>query len=258
MLPEEQELSRLETEQTTLEEQVSSAELELETLKVELAQFQYRYYQGPGRLYVELDDWDARIAMVEAGMHPDDVEAQLRAQAAEEQARRSAEEAGLIEKRPSPPPEITPETKQAFRQAARLMHPDRATTDAERERRNTMMAKVNLAYESGDLETIEKLIVEFGQDPEAIQGDDIGAQMIKAIRRVAQLRNRATEIDKCLQETQTHELYELMITVQQAEALGSDPIGDLVQDILRQISERKIQLEMLKLAQEPVELGLNG
>ncbi|OAI09357.1 molecular chaperone DnaJ [Methylomonas lenta] len=258
MLPEEQELARLETDQATLEERVTYSELELETLKIELSQFQYRYYQGPGRLYAELDDWEARIAMVEAGMHPDDVEAQFRAQAAEEQARRSAEEAGMIEKSPPPPPEITPETKQAFRKAAKLMHPDRATTDTERERRNVMMAKVNRAYESGDLETIEKLIVEFGQDPEAIQGDDLGARMIKVIRRVAQLRSRAEEIDKQLSETRSHELYELMVTVQQAEALGSDPIGDLVQEILRQISERKIRLEMMTLTQEPIGNGLSA
>lgn len=252
MLPEEQELTRLETEQAQFEEQVASAELELETLKVELAQFQYRYYQGPGRLYAELDDWEARIAMVEAGMHPDDVEAQFRAQAAEEQARRSAEEAGIIEKKPPPPPEITPETKQAFRKAAKLMHPDRATTDAERERRNVIMAKVNRAYESGDLEAIEKLIVEFGQDPEAIQGDDIGARMIKAIRRIAQLRARSEELNKQLTEAMSHELYDLMITVQKAEELGSDPISDLVQLILQQISECKIKLEMMTLTQQPI------
>lgn len=258
MLPEEQELTRLETEQTTLEDRVSSAELELETLKIELSQFQYHYYQGPGRLYAELDDWEARIARVEAGMHPDDVDAQFRAQSAEEQARRSAEEAGTIKKSPPPPPEITPETKQAFRKAAKLMHPDRATTDTERERRNVMMAKVNRAYESGDLQSIEKLIVEFGQDPEAIHGDDLGARMIKVIRRIAQLRRRAEEIDKQLSETQSHELYELMVTVQQAEALGSDPIGDLVQEILRQISERKIRLEMMTLTQEPIGSGLSA
>ncbi len=58
MLPEEQELERLEVEQAELEEQVTTAELELETLKIELAQFQYRYYEGPGRLYAELDDWE--------------------------------------------------------------------------------------------------------------------------------------------------------------------------------------------------------
>lgn len=246
MLPEEQELARLEAEQAVLEEQVTSAELELETLKIELAQFQYRYYQGPGKLYAELDEWDARIAMVEAGQHLDDVEAQFRAHAAQEQARQSAEEAGVIEKSPPPPPEITSETKQAFRNAARLMHPDRATSDAERKRRNEMMAKVNHAYENGDLDTIEKLIVEFGQDPEAILGDDIGSRMIKAVRRIAQLRGRSTEIEKELAEARKHELYELFVTVKEAEVTGGDPLGDLIQEILKLISEAKIRLEMMR------------
>lgn len=249
MLPEVQELARLEAEQAELEDQVATAELELETLKVELTQFQYRYYQGPGSLYAELDDWDARIAMVEAGMHPDDVEAQSLAKKAEEQARRAAEEAGLIEKTPPPPPEITPETKHAFRKAAKLMHPDRATTEEERLRRNEIMAKVNLAYEKGDQVTIEKLIVEFGEDPEAIQGTDIGSRMVKTIRRIAQLKRRTSEIETNRAEVIKHELYELFVTVKDAESMGGDPIGDLVQEIMKQISERKIKLEMMRITQ---------
>jgi len=251
MLPEQQELTRLETEQAGLEEQVISAELTLETLKSELCQFQYHYNQTIGRLFVELDELDAKIALVEAGLHPDDVEAQFRAQAAQAQAQKSAEEAGVIEsKPPPPPPEITPEIKQAFRQAAKLMHPDRATTDTERERRNVMMAKVNLAYEAGNLSAIEQLIVEFGQDPEAIKGEDVGARLIKAIRRIAQLRRRLSEAEKELTELQQHELYELMATVQETQTMGGDTLGDLTMHLMQQISERKIQLEMLRYAMD--------
>ena len=68
MLPEEQELARLEAEQTTLEEQVTSAELALETTKTETAQFQHRYYQTVGRLYAQLDELDAQIAWVQVGL----------------------------------------------------------------------------------------------------------------------------------------------------------------------------------------------
>ena len=247
MLPEEQELNRLETEQAELEEQVISAELTLETLKTELVQFNYRYNQTVGWLYVELDVLDAKIALVESGQHPDDVEAQFRAQAAQAQAQQSAEEAGLVESKP-PPPEITPEIKQAFRQAAKLMHPDRATSDDERNRRNMMMAKVNLAYGAGDLATIEKLMIEFGQDPEAITGHDIGSRMIKTIRRNAQLRRRLAEAEQEIAVQRQHELHELMSTVMETEAMGGDPLGELVQELMRQISERKIQLEMLRYA----------
>lgn len=72
----------------------------------------------------------------------------------------------------------------------------RSASDAERKRRNEIMAKVNRAYETGDLETIEKLIVEFGQDPEAILGDDIGSRMIKAVRRITQLRGVQQKLKK--------------------------------------------------------------
>jgi hypothetical protein len=246
MLPEELELSRLDAEQSELEELLASAELQLETLKVELAQFHYRYHTTVSPLFVELDQWDMQIAQVEAGQHPDDVEAQFRAKAAEEQARRSAEEAENFNKKP--PPEITPEIKQAYRQAAKLMHPDRASNDAERERRNVIMAQVNRAYESGDLSAIERLIVDFGQDPEAITGDDIGSRMVKTIRRIAQLRRRLSEAEKEIAEQQKNELFELMTVVKETEAMGGDPLDDMVQDLMRQISESKIRLEMLRQA----------
>ena len=51
MLPEEQELVRLEAEQSSLEDQVTTAELLFETNKTEIAQFQYRYYKTVGVLY---------------------------------------------------------------------------------------------------------------------------------------------------------------------------------------------------------------
>src|SRR3989338_9104937 len=129
MLPEEQELMRLEAKQATLEEQVTTAELTLETSKTETAQFQHRYHQTVGRLYAQLDEMDALLARVQAGHSPDDAAAQAHAHAAEQQAKASAEEAGLIEAQPVPPPVITPELKLAFRQAAKLMHPDRATNE---------------------------------------------------------------------------------------------------------------------------------
>jgi len=244
MLPEEQELARLESDQAELEESVTNAELQLETTKADLARFQHRYYQTVGRLYAELDAIESRNAGEAAEASPEDQDAQEQAKAAQEKARKSAEEAGLIDKMPPPPSEITPELKQLFRKAAMLMHPDRATTEPERLRRNELMAKVNLAYKAGDQTAIEKLIVEFGQDPEAITGEDVGARMIKAIRRIAQLRRRLAEIQPDLEALMQTELFDLMRTVTEAEAMGGDPLGDLAMELMRQISEMKIAFEM--------------
>jgi hypothetical protein len=229
-----------------LEDQVADAELTLETLKIETAWFQYQYYQTVALLYVELDRLIAQIARAEAGLDLDDAEAQAQAEAAEQQAQKSAEEAGLTEKHPSPPPEITPELKQAMRKARSLMFPDHATTDAEFQRRTAIMAQVNFAFAKGDQSAIDKLIIEFGQDPEAIIGEDVPARLVRTIRRIAQLHRRLTEAEQGIAAQKSDELYDLMITVKETNATGGDILGDLAQHIMQQISERKIELEMIR------------
>ena len=246
MLPEEQELIRLESEQAALEEQVTTAELTLETSKTETAQFQHRYHQTVGRLYAQLDELDALLARVQAGLSPDDAAVQAHAQAAEQQAKASAEEAGLIEAQPAPPPVITPELKLAFRQAAKLMHPDRATNEPERLRRTELMAQVNLAYERGDQQAIEKLVSEYGQDPEAITGGDVASRIVKSIRRIAQLRRRMGEVQQQMDAMQQADIFHLKQTIEETEAMGGDPLGDLAKQLMQELSERKIQLEIAR------------
>ena len=246
MLPEEKELIRLETEQASLEEQVTTAELTLETSKTETAQFQHRYHQTVGRLYAQLDEMDALLARVQAGLSTDDAAAQAHAHAAEQQAKASAEEAGMIEAQPVPPPVITPELKLAFRQAAKLMHPDRATNEPERLRRTKLMAQVNLAYERGDQQAIEKLVKEYGQDPEAITGGDVASRIVKSIRRIAQLRRRMGEVQQQIDVMRQAEIFHLKQTIEETEAMGGDPLGDLAKQLMQELSERKIQLEIAR------------
>ena len=248
----DQELTRLVSDQAKLAEQVISAELELETAKTETAQFQRRYYEMVGKFYAQLDELDAQIANAQAGLSPDDAAAQVHAQAAQEQARKSAEEAGLIEAQPPPPLVITPQLKQAFRRAAMMMHPDRATTEPERLRRHGLMIKVNLAYERGDQQAIEKLVLEFIQDPamqeeiedpELIADQGVELKILKTIRRTGQLRRRMDEIQQELQEKRQSDIYKLKATIERAELRGGDPMGDLAEQLLQELSERRIRLE---------------
>jgi hypothetical protein len=215
----------------------------LETIKTETTRFQHRYYQAVGRLYAELDQIDAQIANMKAEQAPDDMTLKAHARAAEQQAKQSAEEAGLSETQPKPPPVIEAGLKQAYRQAVKLMHPDLAITEHERQRRTKLMALVNLAYERGDREAIEKLIVEFGQDPVAIVGEDVGSRIVKTIRRIAQLRRRLGEVQREIEAHKKTEIFKLRETIEKAEAIGEDPLGDLVQKLIKEISERKIKLK---------------
>ncbi len=246
MLPEELELVRLETEQGDLEEQLIQTELALETCKTETAQFQHRYYLAVGSLYAQLDELDAQIAIEQARLHPSDASVLAYAKASKQRAERSAQEAGVIAARPVPPKELTAELKLAYRRAAKLMHPDRAVTEAERQRRTDLMVRVNRAYENGDQRTIDQLIKEYGHDPEAIAGDDVGSRIVKTIRRLAQLRRRLGEAQGELAEQQRSELFQLRQSVEDGEAIGGDPLGELMQQLMQELSERRGRLEMLQ------------
>lgn len=247
----EEELPRLVRDQAELAEHVVSAELELETAKTETVQFQRRYYETIGRLYAQLDDLDAQIASVQAGLSPGDPAAQVHAQAAQEQARKSAEEAGLIESQPPPPLVLTPQLKRAFRRAAMMMHPDRANTETERQRRHGFMIKLNLAYERGDQQAIEKLVLEFIQesgmqevdDPDEIPDLGVELKILAMVRRTGQLRRRLEEIQEELYEKKQSDIYKLKITIERAELKGGDPLNDLAKQLLQELAERRIRLQ---------------
>jgi len=252
----EQELPRLVQEQRDLGEQVISAELELETVKVETAQFQRRYYETVGRLYAQLDDLEARIASFQADLTPDDVFARIHAENTWQQARKSAEEAGLIEAQIPPPLVITPELKQAFRRAAMMMHPDRASSEPDRQRRHGFMIKLNLAYERGDQHAIEKLVLNFIQgsgmqeveSPGEIPDLGVELQALQVVRRTGELRRRLKEIQDELRSRRQSDLYKMKITIERAETRGGNPLGDLAEKILQELSEKKVRLEQMILA----------
>jgi len=246
IFPEEQELQRLEEEQSRLEDQVTQAELTLETEKTETEQFRHRYYKAVGRLFAEVDELDAQLAYEEMLRNPGNPKAQMQAQTTQARAEKSAEEAGLVNARPEPPPDISAELKQTYRKATKLIHPDRATNEAERLRRTHLMAQVNSAYERGDIKAIERLITEFGQDPESIAGEDTASRLVKTIRRIAQLRRRLVELKHELQTYRKTGTYQLRKAIETAEAMGGTPLGDLVRQLTQAITERKIRLEIAR------------
>jgi hypothetical protein len=246
MLPEEEELAKLEDEHSKLKEEVTSLELMLETIKTETAQFEHRYYQTVGRLYTELDLIDAQIASLQAKQFPDDLTLQTHARSADEQAKKTAEEVGLIQAQPDPPPMMDTDLKDAYRRAVKLMHPDLGTTNQECQRRTELMAQVNLAKERSDRKAIEKLIKQFGEDPEMIVGEDIGSRIVKVIRRNGQLRRRLSELQQGIQTHQNTKIFQLKQKIQKAEAATEDPLGDLARQLRQQISERKIRMEAMR------------
>ncbi len=85
--PEEVELLRKRQELAAVRAELAERELELADLRAQLKSFEGRYLRQVGVPYAELDEWEARIAELEANLNPNPA-----AQKQAEQARKQASE----------------------------------------------------------------------------------------------------------------------------------------------------------------------
>jgi curved DNA-binding protein CbpA len=119
------------------------------------------------------------------------------------------EEAG--EPEPAPEPEVLPEEvalKRLWRRLARILHPDLASGDADRARLSDLMARVNAAYEAGDLAALELMAerVGAGEDPEAPSGEALVLHLERRAAALAAVRESLVRERERLLATDTARL----------------------------------------------------
>ena len=118
---EQRELDKKLAELQALENEFADCDLELATLRAELAVFEKRYLSLLGPLYAELDEVEAQIAEATARSHSAQQAAEA-ARAHADQSLRVAEDSAYLAERPEF--YASPTLKQLFREAAKAMHPD--------------------------------------------------------------------------------------------------------------------------------------
>jgi len=238
--PEEHELARKHEEQAALQMELADRELRLANLLAELSAFERRYLHFVAARYAELDEWKARSAEQFAHQRPESERAQqaaseARARAAETQStagQSRAEEDSGSEPRAF---QSSPEMKRLYREVARRVHPDLTSDREDRAQREQLMAEANLAYERGDEARLEKILAVYESSPESVAGEGPGAELIRAIRRVSQIRSRMAEIEAELQDLLGSDLYQLKARVDEAQQSGRDLIKEMVSRVEEQI-----------------------
>ncbi len=245
--PEELELENKERELAGLEEMTSERELELATIQAELQRFELKYLTEIGVLVTELDGLNATIAEKSAAAKPDDPVAQAEAAEAREQADESykATESVVPEETAPEPFEPTADLKKLFRTAARKYHPDTTTDPDEREARKKIMAEVNRLYEAGDEDGLRRFLETAGDRPEAIQGEGVAFDIVRAIRKAAQLRERLAEIESLLEAVREDQWYLLREEVRIAAEEGRDLFAEMAESLKIEIAQAESQLASL-------------
>lgn len=239
--PEEEELAIKREELSRLEAQLAEQELLLASLNAELAAFEGLYLRRVGVLYAELDEWNARIAELRAEQ-ADTPETKAKATEARTQAEESYSTAHgeAAEVQPFTP---SLELKKLYREAAKRVHPDTATDEADRVRRERLMQQVNAAYAAGDEDALRHILADLDVSPDAVQGGGVGADLIRVLRQLKQVRNRIAEIDLEVAALSETDVAKLKAKADLAASEGRDLLAEMATSIQGRVNVARQQFE---------------
>lgn len=214
--PEEKELAKKQEELNELEAELVQNELDLASLHTRLHTFAYKYHKIVGIRYQELDRIEKQI--------------------------QEFQELLDLNKDFNPSKNI----KNLYRQIARLVHPDLTTDQNEKEYRKAIMAEVNKAYEDENEEKLNAILREWENRPEAIEGDNVASNLIRAIRKIAQIKERLLQINDEIMFIKESDLFKLNAQVINAEKNDRNLLSEMALEIDRKIEFAQIRLKKIK------------
>ena len=189
----------------------------------------------------------AEIAERLARRNPTDTEAQEQVAEAQATARDSAQAAGEAATEPlkadfSP----TEDIKNLYRRAAMAIHPDLASNDADRQRRGRIMAEINQAYACGDEERLQAILRDWQDSPESVEGEGLGAALVRIIRMIARVEDRLRTIKVEMEELRGGELSDLKSEVERAQTDGRGLLAEMAEELDERIRDARSRLREIR------------
>ncbi|MGW6703779.1 J domain-containing protein [Streptomyces sp. NPDC054956] len=176
--------ARLERAVRAAEQALIEFEIAVETFRVEVENFSRLHHQKLGPMYSRLDELDALIAEAKAARtgDPEDLRRAREARSLvmpmpgvdelfhdwlDSDGMSDDASAMLTDRSVRPPERVRPseEVRRLYRELVRQAHPDLAQDEAERERRDAFIVRVNAAYGRGEEQLLRELAQEWAAGP---------------------------------------------------------------------------------------------
>ena len=245
--PEEAELKRQQKKLARLEGVLAEKELGLATQQAEVFLFERRYMKAVGSLYSDLAVLEARLAEALAKRNPTDSAARQRAEAARTMADETAHEPEESDQVSYPSKfQPTEELKRLYRQVAKQVHPDLATGEEDRQRRTTAMVKANRAYAEGDAPALHRILEEWNTNPDSVTGVDVGSQLVRVVRMIANVTRRIQQIARDLDQLARSPMFGLWKEEEEQRRAGRDLLTELATMLTKKIDVLRRSLEVLE------------
>ncbi len=252
--PEEIELAKKRQELAGLLEDQARAERDLAAVKAEIRLFERTYEQMLGARITELEQLEWQISGLLGDTAGEEHHKYYHTADNGSAARPIGSATSLLDDDPDTTPMVEEKSLKAlYREVAKTIHPDLALDDNERCRRQELMAVANQAYQEGDRISLQRLLREWQLGPESAAGLDIGAELIRLIRRLAHVRQTIHELRDRLAELLASDIYRFKQRVDDALAEGIDLLAEMAATVDLDLAKARKRLAMLHGEPEPPE-----
>ncbi|MEV6793732.1 J domain-containing protein [Streptomyces sp. NPDC051320] len=247
--------ARLEKAVRAAEQALIEFEIAVETFRVEVENFSRLHHQRLGPMYARLDELDAQLAEAKAArsQDPEDLRKAQEARAMVmpmpgvdelfhdwlDSDGLSPEAGAMLNGQPvQPPKRVRPseEARKLYRELVRKAHPDLAQDDAERDRRDEFITRVNAAYALGNEALLGELVREWdaGPVPETRQSEseELYARLEWLSRRKELLATVARELEESA----------IGAMLRMAPEDPDRLLEEIAEQLLAQVSEREAEL----------------
>ena len=136
--------------------------------------------------------------------------------------------------------------KSIYREVAKAVHPDFASDDGERKRRQELMSIANQAYESGDRRTLEKMLSDREQPTESSSTPNIAFELVRVIRQIAQVQQDIHAVIRQIEELKDSDIYSFKVRVDEASRDGIDLMAEMAATVDLDIAKAKRRLSALR------------
>ncbi|HTJ29305.1 MAG TPA: hypothetical protein VL346_02310 [Acidobacteriaceae bacterium] len=220
---------------------LAERESDLAQLRAQLKAFESRYFRQVGVLYAELDEVEARIVEREVDLYDSDA-ARRRAEEARQRARESHDAAFEHDAEPEVV-EPAQSLKALFRELARRIHPDFARDEAEQKHFTLLMARANLAYRTGDAETLQRLLDDHREIHSSLAGEGPGVELLRIERQIRHAQRDVAALDSEEHNLKLSEIGQLYRDAEAATAEHRDLLTELAMGLREEIAEAQKRFE---------------
>lgn len=242
--PEEIELDKKREELTQLQQELVNLEHVFLNLKAEIRAFEQRYESVLGGRINELEDLEWQLKGFHEHAKPE--------KAAEF---RDTEEAFnqfhsvtdlLDEEDAQPADERRKSLKELYREVAKAVHPDLATDDEDRLRRQELMSFANQAYATGNRSALEDILSDLELAPAPEEQENVALELVRVIRQIARVRQNIHAQQLRIEELRSTDIYQFKLKVDDAEVDGINLMAEMAATVDLDIAKTKRRLAALR------------